>query len=140
MVTEDRVAPKAVLQPEGRVEHRIVLLGGADVEPDASEAADRLQLRPGDVQVVVEKEPAAESREISEQRGRKKKRCQQQVPPAIRPQGCADSPKRWRHELKRNVGGLYLRKSLKRPPKAAPDSAAGISVDQRHPTGDTYCS
>jgi hypothetical protein len=37
MVSEGRIAPQAVLKPKGAVQYRIILLRGAQMEPDAPE-------------------------------------------------------------------------------------------------------
>ncbi len=53
MITDDSVAPDAVLQPEGAVEQRIVLLGCAEVKPDAPEPFQRLHGGPREMSVVI---------------------------------------------------------------------------------------
>ena len=67
VVAKDRVTPKPVLKPEGAVEHRIVLLSGADLEPDLPQTVPRLECRSGDVGVVVPKQSASNARKIGEQ-------------------------------------------------------------------------
>jgi hypothetical protein len=58
VIARGGVAPDAVLQPEGRVQQGVILLGGSEVRPDPPEPAQRAQLRPGDVCVVVPQERA----------------------------------------------------------------------------------
>ena len=51
------------------MEQRIILLGGAQFEPDAPETVERLQAARGHMAVVVPDQPAAERRDVSEQGG-----------------------------------------------------------------------
>src|SRR5262249_22224251 len=53
VVTRRVVAPESVFQPKGAVENRIVLLGCADLEPDAPKAAQGGEGGSGDVVLVV---------------------------------------------------------------------------------------
>ena len=58
MIAERGVAPQPVFDPKRRMQHRVELLGGAELKPDASQPGPRAQVRPGDVAGVIPKEPA----------------------------------------------------------------------------------
>src|SRR3954453_17876170 len=68
MIAEHSVAPQSMLQPERAVQERIVLLRRTQIEPDAPEATPRLQVRAGDVHVVVPDQAAAERGQIHQER------------------------------------------------------------------------
>src|SRR3954468_15435488 len=57
MVGKGRIAPYPMLDPEGRMRQRIVLLRCTEVEPDARQAMNRLKLGAGDVLVIVPQQP-----------------------------------------------------------------------------------
>jgi hypothetical protein len=61
------VAPEPVLDPEGRVQERVVLLGGAEVRPDPREPAQRTKIRPRQVRVVVPLELARGRGQVGEE-------------------------------------------------------------------------
>ena len=67
VVAQRRVTPQAVLDPKRRVQERVVLLRGADLEPDASQSVQRLQIRSGDMPGVVPDESAPEGGKIGDQ-------------------------------------------------------------------------
>src|SRR5579862_2005194 len=67
MVTGYGVAPQSMLEPEGGVEQRIVLLRCADLKPDTGEAGERLQFGRRDVRIVVPKDSAAQRRKIDQE-------------------------------------------------------------------------
>ena len=68
VIAQHGIAPEPVFQPERAVQNRIILLGGAQIEPDSPDTMERLQFRRGDMTVVVPQESALEGRPISYQR------------------------------------------------------------------------
>src|SRR5262245_36495054 len=66
VITGRLVAEEAMLDPEGRVRERVVLLRRAELRPDAPESADRLQLRPRHVMVIVPQHAAVPDGLVSE--------------------------------------------------------------------------
>ena len=62
VVADGVVAPQARLDPERGVEERIVLLGGAELEPDALEAVESAERGARDVRVVVPEKSAPPGR------------------------------------------------------------------------------
>ncbi len=58
VIAERGVAPQPVLDPEGTVQHRVILQRGAHVEPDPPQSIPGSQVGQGDVLVVVPKNPA----------------------------------------------------------------------------------
>src|SRR5690606_21477173 len=69
VVAERGIAPEFVFEPERGMEERVVLLGGADFEPDADEAAERLQVGAGDVAGVVPDEAGGKGGPVGDERG-----------------------------------------------------------------------
>ena len=69
VVSDDRIAPQFVLQPEGAVEHGIILLGGPELEPDPPQPMPRLEGRRGDVGGIVPEQSACEGRKVGQQGG-----------------------------------------------------------------------
>jgi hypothetical protein len=53
VIREEGVAPQAIFDPEGRMQNEVVLLRGANLEPDPTEAVRRLQIWPCQVARVV---------------------------------------------------------------------------------------
>ncbi len=68
VVPERVVAPEPVLDPEGGVGERVVLLGRPELEPDSPEPVERLQLRTRHVRGVVPEPLAVPGRSIREER------------------------------------------------------------------------
>jgi hypothetical protein len=71
VVSDDRIAPQFVLQPEGAVEHGIILLGGPELEPDPPQPMPRLEGRRGDVGGIVPEQSACESASAHAGHGRR---------------------------------------------------------------------
>ena len=96
-----RVTPQTVLDPECRMQHRIVLLRGARLGPDPAQAVHRAQSGRGDMAVVVPKEPAAKAGPISEQRDDDDGRDEAQLtPPAVNGGGRCEGA--WREDIHRS--------------------------------------
>lgn len=72
MVAECVVAPDPVEHPEQGMEHRVVLLAGAEFEPDSEQACGRSQLRRGHVPVVVPEHAAVPGWSVCHERQRQK--------------------------------------------------------------------
>jgi hypothetical protein len=60
VIAEHGIAPYAMFQPEGAVEERIILLRGAEIEPDAPETVQGTKIGAGHVHVVVPGQAAVE--------------------------------------------------------------------------------
>ena len=67
MIAEDGIAPDAVLQPKGAVEQRIILLRGAEFEPNAPQAVQRLEGGRGHMTDVIPDQAASHRRYVSNQ-------------------------------------------------------------------------
>ena len=67
VIAEHRIAPQSMLQPEGAVQQRVILLRGAEVEPDAPQTVQRLQVGPRDVHVVVPEQRAVQRGQVGDQ-------------------------------------------------------------------------
>jgi hypothetical protein len=67
VVAERRVAPEAVLDPEGGMKDRIVLLGRVDVRPDAGKAGKGAKVGTCDVARVVPEQGPVERGPIAGQ-------------------------------------------------------------------------
>ena len=80
VVAERLVAPEAVFDPECAVQDRIILLGGAEFEPDAPEAMQAAQSLLGHVSLVVPKQGAVQRRPISQEGGAKNAEAGPEIP------------------------------------------------------------
>jgi hypothetical protein len=58
------------------MEDRIVLLRRPDIEPDPPEAMERLELRPGDMRVIVPEHPSPQRRRIGDRHREEDKGCE----------------------------------------------------------------
>ena len=61
------VAPQSVLDPEGAVQDRIILLGRMHVGPDAAEPSQRAQVRPRDMGLIIPQQAAAQRGPVTRQ-------------------------------------------------------------------------
>ena len=64
VVADRRVPPHPVLDPEGRMQQGIILLGRADLEPDPSEPGQGAQRRRRHVVAVIPDEPCPKDRRV----------------------------------------------------------------------------
>ena len=64
VVAEEGVIPETRLQPEGRMDERIVLLRRAGLEPDPRQAVPRSQPCPRQVPVIVPEHGAVQRRRV----------------------------------------------------------------------------
>ena len=53
MIADHRIAPQLVFQPKRTVQHRIILLGRAQLKPDLPKSMRRLQRRESDMSSIV---------------------------------------------------------------------------------------
>src|SRR5580692_5255736 len=60
-----------MLDPERAVQQRIILLGSAQLEPDAPQSVQRLQPRRSDVGIIIPKQAATKRWPVSQQSGKK---------------------------------------------------------------------
>ena len=67
VIAQRGVAPQLVLDPEGGVQQRIILLRGPQVEPDAVQSVPRAQFGAGHVRVIVPDESAVPGRLICQE-------------------------------------------------------------------------
>jgi hypothetical protein len=84
VIAERGVPPEPVLEPESRVEERVVLLRRPGLEPDAQESRPRLQGGMGDVAQVVPQEVPLQRRGIGNQRGEQEEPEDRTHHPAVR--------------------------------------------------------
>jgi hypothetical protein len=89
VVPKRRVAPEPMLQPEGGVDDRVVLLGRARLEPDAAEAVERTEGGRGEVLLVVPEQSAVPGGVVGGERDddEREKKCMSRRRPAaaVRP-------------------------------------------------------
>ena len=107
VVAERRVAPQLVLDPEGAVQQRVILLRGPEVEPDPVQSLPGTQFGAGYVRLVVPDESALPGRLINQehrdhQGGRKE--------PVLRPESLSKDGtpfgRSWGRPLARSETGL----------------------------------
>ncbi len=113
VVAHHRVAPDPVLEPEGGVKNRVVLLRGTDLEPDAPKAPQGLEAGDRDMKVIVQEPTAGVGRVIRDERRREEKGGQQQVPSAIRRDRCVSGATPGLHVRKGKQTGPALQILLK---------------------------
>src|ERR1017187_10134685 len=70
MVTQHGIAPGTMLQPEGSVQERIVLLGRSQVGPYPPQTVQGLEAGPGHVAAIVPEQASMQRRQVSEQGSR----------------------------------------------------------------------
>ena len=102
VIPERRIAPDAVLQPEGAPRHRVVLLRRAGLEPDPPKAVERAQAGARDVGVIIPDETGAKHGLVRDQRRDRQRKAGQPIalPPRLprprkargRPAGVAGRP------------------------------------------------
>ena len=88
VVAERVIAPEPVEDPERRVSDRVVLLCGADLEPDAPQAVQRSQIRSRDVRVVVPEQSAVPRWRVGDER-RDEEHREGEPHRAVAPSACA---------------------------------------------------
>jgi len=64
MVAQDGIAPKTMLDPKGAMQEGVVLLSGAEREPDAPESVEGLEGGSGNVGAIVPDAAAVKGRPI----------------------------------------------------------------------------
>ncbi len=125
MIEERIDAEEPVLHPEKRMQERIVLLGGAELGPDADQTVERLECRLRDVVRVVPNKVIPQRRQVHEHRGEKRDGRGRQPTPADRKRRGGNG----RHARPFSVspGGAAPRRNAapRRTPGPASGSAAG---------------
>ena len=82
VIPQRRIPPEPVLGPEAAEGQGVVLLRGPWFKPDAGQASQRTEFRPGDVRVVVPDRLSEPGRPVSDERGRNQKQTSQPLPMA----------------------------------------------------------